>query len=968
MKTYIFIILFLLIGYTISAQEKAVLRFNNSTKELLKEFSPDKYDIATYKPGEYLDIVLPETEFKKLINQGYDVQITQTEKQLKENLVIGKDLNGYRNYDELLTELQQIEADHPGLCKLYDIGETRGKEYSNNGNSNYDNYYHEVWALKVSDNVEIEEDEPCVYYMGEHHAREPISLEVTMAILNHILNNYGTDPTITQNVNNTQIWFIPLVNPNGHKIVTDEIDLWWRKNICDNNGNGQINPSTGYDYPDGVDPNRNYGFHWGGEGASSDPNSQTYRGLEAFSEPEVQAMRDIMLNHHFVTGITYHSYSELVLFPFGYSENIYAPDNDALEDLAVSMANTIPAQGGGYYDPIHGWELYPCSGTTDDYAYGVYGIFSFTIELATEFIPPAGQVQGICDDNIQASMILLDRVNHSTLTGLISDAQTSEAVVAEIFIQGIDDTGEWKYPYVSDEEFGRYYRLLMDGNYNVTFSSYGYISQTVNNVNITNTSQTILDISMEPAQVLSVSGIVTDGDTGYPIENVTIEVLNTPVDPVTTNSNGEYTIPEIYESTYQFKASKEGYASSIVEATVNSQNNIVNFILFETNAVSFESGTFGNEWSFGGNLPWTITTQDPYDGQYCAVSGNINNNQTSPMYITLDVMAGEISFARKVSSEAGYDYLKFYIDNIMQGQWAGEIGWEEVVFAVTGGEHTFKWVYQKDQAVTGGQDRAWVDYIIFPPLASLTANAGPNAAICEDESYTLSGSATNYNSIEWTTSGDGIFDNSIILNATYTPGNNDITTGSVTLTLTAYGDDGNVSDDMTLTIYPLPNVTLQAFDDVCVYDPPFELTGGEPVGGTYSGTGVTNNWFYPETAGVGTHTITYTYEENGCANSAEENIYVDACTGIAENDNNQAIEIFPNPNNGYFSLKISINKKENISIRILNSIGDEVYKLNQVNIDDYYHVDIELDDLANGLYYLIIYGNETQFVKKIIVQ
>ena len=714
MKKTILLLLITFLGLYSFAQEKFVVRFENPTKEILKQYLHEKYDVAAYKPGYYLDIITNQEEFNKIKELGFDAKIVQTETQISANLKT--DLDGYRSYDELLTDLQQIEAENPGLCKLYDIGDTRGKEYSNAGNSNYNDYNHEIWALKVSDNVETEEDEPCVYYFGEHHAREPISLEVSMYILNHIIDNYQNDPTITDNVNNTQIWFVPLVNPNGHKLVIDEFDLWWRKNIRDNNENGQIDPGS-WDYPDGVDPNRNYSFEWGGQGAATDPGEQTYRGPSAASEPEIQATQNLMSSHHFVTGISYHTHGELVLYPYGYSANIYAPDLLALKDLAENMAENIPGIYGGNYTPEAAWELYPASGNTDDYSYGQHGIFSYCIELATEYIPPANQILPICEDNLEAALILLDRINKSTLTGHITDATTDELLIAEIFVDGVDNTGVFREPYESDENFGRYYRILINGNYDVTFSAYGYIPQTFNNVNINSLGVTQLDVSLTPSETISVSGTVTDGDTGLPLENVMIEILDTPVEAVYTDANGNYLIEEIFEGGYTFLAYLEDYGTIITDVVVTLQNNVVDFLLYETNAESFETGVFSDAWQFGGNAPWVISTDDPYDGQYCAKSGSIGNNSTSEIYITLDLLSGgNISFFRKVSSEAGYDYLKFFIDGTMKDQWAGEIPWEEESFAVSSGLHTFKWVYEKDSYVTGGSDCAWIDYICFPPV------------------------------------------------------------------------------------------------------------------------------------------------------------------------------------------------------------------------------------------------------------
>jgi hypothetical protein len=138
-------------------------------------------------------------------------------------------------------------------------------------------------------------------------------------------------------------------------------------------------------------------------------------------------------------------------------------------------------------------------GDSDDHAYGARGIFAFTIELGTEFIPSAEEIDQIASDNIEAAMMLLERVNTSTLTGHVTDATTGEPVVAEIFVEGIDDTGAFRYPYLSDAAFGRYYRLLPNGTYNVTFSAEGYESTTLTNININVDGPSIEDVALTKA-------------------------------------------------------------------------------------------------------------------------------------------------------------------------------------------------------------------------------------------------------------------------------------------------------------------------------------------------------------------------------------------------------------------------------------------------------------------------------------
>jgi hypothetical protein len=132
----------------------------------------------------------------------------------------------------------------------------------------------------------------------------------------------------------------------------------------------------------------------------------------------------------------------------------------------------------------------------------------------------------------------------------------------------------------------------------------------------------------------------------------------------------------------------------------------------------WESGDFTNfNWQFEGNAPWIINSSEAYEGQYCAKSGDISDGQESELFLYTEVLAdGDLSFYRKVSSEAEWDFLRFYIDDNMVGEWSGELNWEIVSYPVTQGLHTFRWVYEKDGYLSNGDDCAWVDYIVFPPV------------------------------------------------------------------------------------------------------------------------------------------------------------------------------------------------------------------------------------------------------------
>lgn len=260
---------------------------------------------------------------------------------------------------------------------------------------------------------------------------------------------------------------------------------------------------------------------------------------------------------------------------------------------------------------------------------------------------------------------------------------------------------------------------------------------------------------------------------------------------------------------------------------------------------SFESGNFETfSWQFSGNQPWVIDADNSYDGSNSARSGAITHNQSSAMEINLVVAVGDsVSFYRKVSSESGYDYLKFYINGVLKGQWAGSIPWGRVAFAVSSGENILKWVYDKDGSVSTGSDCAWVDYIVFPSF--LSVSAGNDGLVCENETFTPSASAANYSSIVWTTSGNGTFDNPATVNPVYTPGDEDIEDGEVILTITAQHSSYSLSDSVLLSISRMAQAYAGPDSEVCsgdifVADSAF-ASNFESLSWTTSGDGTFNH-------------------------------------------------------------------------------------------------------------------------------
>lgn len=289
----------------------------------------------------------------------------------------------YHTYDEVEAILRAMEGS--GVAKVYDIGDSvEGRD---------------IWAVRISDNpaVDEDEDEASVLFVGCHHAREWISVEVSLYLAEYLTDNYATDPEIQSLVDNQQIWIVPVLNPDGY-VYTHTTDRSWRKNR-----------RGGY----GVDLNRNYGYMWGydNEGSSGSTGDSDYRGASAFSEPETQALRDLCLAHEFRSMITYHSYGGEVAYPWGYIWDS-PPDrcrDRHMSDVMRDLMNAV--HGAGYTsDPYP----YLTNGDTTDWTYGIFRMPSITIELrptgtsgGSGFELPEDEIIPTCEENLPAALYLI---------------------------------------------------------------------------------------------------------------------------------------------------------------------------------------------------------------------------------------------------------------------------------------------------------------------------------------------------------------------------------------------------------------------------------------------------------------------------------------------------------------------------------------------------------------------------------
>ncbi len=259
----------------------------------------------------------------------------------------------------------------------------------------------------------------------------------------------------------------------------------------------------------------------------------------------------------------------------------------------------------------------------------------------------------------------------------------------------------------------------------------------------------------------------------------------------------------------------------------------------------FESGEFPGNWNNDASHPWRIVSADPYEGQYCLKSGGISHNGNTSIYFQHEAGSNDsISFYYKVSSEAGYDKLHFYIDNQEQGNWSGNVGWTKAAYAVSAGTHTYKWSYTKDNYSTSGSDCAWIDFVSLPAARVMAGTAGNDVTVCEGDDAQIIGYGMNYETLLWTTSGDGTFNDATIATPIYTPGTQDIENHQATLTLTLNSDGETMTDDMT--VFVIQNVEIEnALVDVhyCATDEP------QPIAVRVTGDYISFQWL---TEGDGT--------------------------------------------------------------------------------------------------------------------
>jgi len=374
-------------------------------------------EIVGGSPGQYHYVIGSDQSVDQFISKGYIVEYQNDEAAS----LTPSFAEEYHTLAEATDFLNTTSENYPEITNLFSIGQT------------YED--REIYCMEISDNPGVDEDEPGVLFMGLHHAREWPTLEICLYIIEMLTEEYQSDTTITSLVDNRRIWIIPCVNPDGY-YYSHDLNQDFRKN------RHYLEEYNTY----GIDLNRNYGGStngdpesmWGSSGMSHNPYAETYCGELPFSEKETLAVKEFFLSQDICTSISWHTFSELVMWPWGYSLDQVTPDNDYISHVGFEIASRITKQThSGTYTPTQSAGLYPTTGDTTDWMYGyshyVLGKphFPFTIEACASFHPTPNALPQIVEENFDGALYLLqeaeniDMLQPRVLPPLITEINTT---------------------------------------------------------------------------------------------------------------------------------------------------------------------------------------------------------------------------------------------------------------------------------------------------------------------------------------------------------------------------------------------------------------------------------------------------------------------------------------------------------------------------------------------------------------
>ena len=595
--------------------------FNKKNHFFISDFSASDLDKIKSLGFTYEILIEDVTSFYQNRNKS-ELKLKSNEYCIDENndyitpnnydIKDGNDFGGFYTYEEMLDELDDMYSQYPNL--ITQRTDLKDEEYieSPHIHETYEGRF--LQLVKISDNPQTNEEEPQILYTALHHAREPGSMQQLIYFMWYLLENYESNDSIKQIIDNSELYFVPCVNPDGYVYnQTDEPNGggMWRKNRRDNHG---------------VDNNRNYSFIdengnevWNTSGTTGNPNGNTYAGNEPFSEAENRAIRYLVESKNFKLALNNHTYGNLLLYPYGYDYNQPTEDNEIYEFISSELVSE------NNYDNIISADLYPAAGDSDDFMYGMLTtednqtrekIFAMTPEIGSSFWPQSSTIEDLCKGMIKLNLTAAKMIGN--YARLKDNSST--------FINNLNFESNFIFQ-----------RLGISNNSEFSVSIIPISS------NIESVSSTITINSAQIGEAINDSFDISLNESIQEGENVIYKYLL---------NNGLYdeeiTVTKIY-----------GQTQTIIE---DDSDNYVN----HWHDDSEWSNTYEEYFS-----PQTSITDSPY-------SNYSNNSEEIIQLIDPINLSGfvyaEINFDAKWNIESGYDYVQLEISNDNGNSWIPQCG------------------------------------------------------------------------------------------------------------------------------------------------------------------------------------------------------------------------------------------------------------------------------------------------------
>jgi len=520
----------------------------------------------------------------------------------------------YHTYESLVAELQSIVAANPDLCNLYNVGPTvQGRA---------------LWFMQISDNVGVQEDELEFMFISSMHGNEVVGKEMCMYLINYLMDNYGTDPVVTDLVNETEIWIMPSMNPDG------------TANGSRYNANGE---DLNRNFPDRV----------------VDPINTT-QGREI----EVADVMNWHFSHQPSMSANFHCGTLVANYPWDgcwdpQANAAYTTNQDWVLGAAQAYAYNNPDMYNNNTPPfvhgvVNGADWYQITGGLQDWSYNWMGDMDITMEISNSNWPPASQLPDYWNKN-RPAMLAYMQFAHRGIRGLVTNASTSAPLEAQIKVVGRND-----FTINADPDVGDYHYPLNPGVYTFDVTSLGCWPAHFTGIQVLQGPPTRVDVQLQPADLMNFSGVLHNPAGGG--MSARLMLLDSPYPPVLTNANGQFTFNNVYEGEYILRI--EGLSNgSWLQCPMTITGGMADLELWGPVVLmydGFEGGlgswTAQGTWGTSGNAyQGALSASDSPSGNY---ANNLNMSLTNNgQFDLIEYDYASLSYRTKFNYETNFDSL-----------------------------------------------------------------------------------------------------------------------------------------------------------------------------------------------------------------------------------------------------------------------------------------------------------------------